>query len=155
MYVQAKERQGLPAATRSWEKQIKDSLVKALEGCGPADTLILDLWPPGRGESKFAVVSHKVYSNLLWQTQANKYTVGSVYQISLYRFCNFSLRSNQIKIKILNKIIIASSVWHGNPQIIQCLPLTILEIILFCVSGHPCYNLKYLLHGTYRYILAT
>lgn len=46
--LQAKERLGLPATSRSWKRQ-RSTFPESLEReHGLADTLIINFWPPGR-----------------------------------------------------------------------------------------------------------
>ena len=55
MQLQAKERQGLPATTRSWEKHVT-VFSESLERTNLADTLISFFWLPKLGEKEISVV---------------------------------------------------------------------------------------------------
>ena len=50
------EAQGLPGDTRSWKVQEKILPWKLQRKYGPADTLILDFWPPELWESTFLLL---------------------------------------------------------------------------------------------------
>ena len=44
---------GMPGATRSWKKMGKPPPLQLSGAACPADTLIVDLWPPELWENKF------------------------------------------------------------------------------------------------------
>ena len=56
MQLWVMEAQGLPGGTRSWKGQEKSLPWKLQRTYGPADTLILDFWPPGLWESTFLLL---------------------------------------------------------------------------------------------------
>lgn len=67
MKPEANKCQGLLAATRNYKKGMDGThyLIEPSVGTTPADTLVLNVWPPKLGENKFRCLSHPYCGDLL------------------------------------------------------------------------------------------